>query len=56
MSDAECNYNIHQKELVAIVQAFYEWKRFTRGNLKSIRVLKDHKRLVTFMTANELNE
>jgi len=26
MSDAECNHDIHDKELLAIVQAFHEWK------------------------------
>jgi len=56
MSDAECNYDIHDKELLAIVQAFQEWKRYTRGNLKPIRVLTDHKNLVTFMTTKVLNE
>jgi len=55
-SDAECNYDIHHKELLAIVQAFNEWKRHTRGNPKPIRVLTDHKNLVTFMTTKELNE
>jgi len=56
MSDGECNYDIHDKELLAIVLAFHEWKRYTRGNPKPIRVLTDHKNLVTFMTTKELNE
>jgi len=56
MSDAESNYDIHDKELLAIVQAFHEWKRYTRGNPKPIPVLTDHKNLVTFMTTKELNE
>jgi len=56
MLDAEYNYDIHYKELLAIVQAFHEWKRYTRGNPKQIRVLTDHKNLVTFMTTKELNE
>jgi len=56
MSDAECNYDIHDKELLAIVQAFQEWKRYTRGNPTPIRVLTDQKNLVTFMTTKELNE
>jgi len=56
MSNAECNYDIHDKELLAIVQALHEWKRYTRGNPKPIRVLTDHKNLVTFMTTKELNE
>jgi len=43
MLDAECNYNIHDKKPLAIVQAFHEWKRYTRGNPKPIRVLTDHR-------------
>jgi len=56
MSDAEYNYNIHDKELLVIVQAFHEWKRYTRGNPKPIQVLTDHKNLVTFMTTKELKK
>jgi len=56
MSDAECNYDIHDKELLAIVQGSHEWKKDTRGNPKQIRVLTDHKNLVTFITTKELNE
>ena len=56
MSDAECNYDIHDKELLAIVQAFHEWKRYTGGNPKPIRVLTDHTNLVTFIKTKELNE
>jgi len=43
MSEAECNYHIHDKELLAIIQAFHEWKTYTRGNPKPIRVLTDNK-------------
>jgi len=56
ISDDECNYDIHDKELLALVQAFHEWKRYTRGNPKPTRVLIDHKDLVTLMTTKELNE
>jgi len=56
MSDAECNHNKHDKEPLAIVPAFHEWKRYIRGNPKPIRVLRDHKNLVTFMITKELNE
>ena len=56
MSNAECNYDIHDKELLAIVQAFHEWKGYTRASPKPIRVLTDHKNLVSFMTTKELSE
>ena len=53
MSNAQCNYNIHDKELLATLQAFHEWKRYTRGSWKPARVLTDHKNLVPFMTMKE---
>ena len=30
MQDAECNYDVHDKELLAIIQADTEWKRYLR--------------------------
>ena len=56
LQDAECNYDIHDKELLAIIQAFTEWKRYLRGSPKPVRVLTDHKNLVTFMKTKELSE
>ena len=56
MSSAEYNYDIHDKELLEIVQAFHEWKRYTRESPKPVRVLTDQKALVTFMTTKELSE
>ena len=56
MQDAECNYDIHDKELLAVIQAFKEWKRYTRGSPRLIQVLTDHKNLVTFMSTKELSE
>jgi len=56
MSNAERKYDILDKELLAIVQAFHEWKRYTRGNPKPIWVLTDHKNLVNFLTTKQLNQ
>jgi len=56
MSEAEYNYDIHDKELLAIVQAFHEWKRYTRGSPRPVRLLTDHKNLMTFITTNEQSE
>ena len=56
MSNTEYNYNIHDKELLAIVQVFHKWKRYTRGSLKPVQVLRNYKNLVTFMTMKELSE
>jgi len=35
MSDAECNNDIQDKELLFIVQACHEWTRYRRGNPKT---------------------
>ena len=56
MQDAECNYDIHNKELLAIIQAFTEWKQYLRGSPKPVRVLTDHKNLGTFMKTKELSK
>jgi len=56
MSDAECNYDIHDSELLATVPAFHDWKRSMRGSPKPVPVLTDHKNLVIFMMTKELSE
>jgi len=56
MLDAECNYDIHHKELLAIIQVFHKWKRYTRGSAKPVRVLRNYKNLVTVMTTKEPSE
>ena len=56
MSNGECNYDIHDKKLLAIGQAFHKWKRYTRGTPKPVQVLTDCKNLVTFMTTKKLSE
>ena len=56
MKPAECNYDVHDKELLAIVQALKEWRRYVAGSQHKIRILTDHKNLVPFMTTKELNE
>src|SRR5437868_5269981 len=56
MKPAECNYDVHDKELLAIVQALKEWRRYVVRSQHKIRILTDHKNLVHFMTTKELNE
>ena len=48
MKPAECNYDIHDKELLAIVQALNEWRRYAKGTRHRIRILTDHKNFVPF--------
>jgi hypothetical protein len=52
---AECNYEIYDKELMAIIRAFEEWRPELEGALHPIQVLSDHKNLEYFMSTKLLN-
>src|SRR6266705_2778758 len=54
-SPAECNYEIYDKELMAIVRCFEEWRPELEGALHPIQVLSDHKNLEYFMSTKLLN-
>ena len=52
---AELNYDVHDKELLAIIEAFREWKAYLTGAEKEIQVITDHKNLLYFTTTKELS-
>jgi len=54
-SPAECNHGIYNKELLAIVRAFEEWRPHLEGYCHPMRVLSDHKNLEYFMITKLLN-
>ena len=58
MTPAQCNYEIYDKELLAIVDAFKEWRHHLRSDVydKAIDVYTDHKNLVYFMSTKKLNQ
>ena len=49
MAPAECNYNIYNKELLAIICVFEEWRSELKGAVKQVQVITDHKNLKYFM-------
>ena len=55
-SPAECNYEIYDKELLAIVRCFEEWRPHLVGSPHPIQVLTDHKNLEYFKTKRTLNQ
>ncbi|ERF69956.1 hypothetical protein EPUS_08767 [Endocarpon pusillum Z07020] len=55
MIPAELNYEIHDKELLAIVTAFDEWRVYLEGSKYPVKVYTDHKNLLYFTTTKELN-
>ena len=50
---AEQNYDIYDKELLAIVVAIKHWKAYVEGAIK-LTVYSDHKNLTRFLTTKEL--
>ncbi len=52
---AECNYEIYDKELMAIVRAFEEWRPELEGSTYPIHVITDHKNLEYFMSTKQLS-
>jgi hypothetical protein len=54
-SPAEINYEIHDKELLAIVNCFKAWRRYLEGLLHMVQVFMDHKNLEYFMMTKVLN-
>jgi len=51
----EQNYEIHDKEMLAIVRALEEWRHFVEGAEHRCEIWTDHKNLQYFMTAKKLN-
>ena len=52
---AERNYQIYDRELLAIVRAPEAWRHFLQGSPHPTEILSDHKNLTYFRTAQKLN-
>ena len=52
---AECNYEIYDKELLAIIRCFEQWRPELEGAAFPIKVLTDHKNLQYFTTTKLLS-
>ena len=50
----ELNYNIHDKELLTIFEAFKVWRYYLEGLAYSIDIITDHKNLKYFSTTKVL--
>jgi len=55
LSSIERNYEIHDKEMLAIIRALEEWRHFLEGATYPVEIWTDHKNLEYFMTAKKLN-
>ena len=54
-SGAELNYDVHDKELLGVVDAFEQWEVYLLGLPNTIEVFTDHQNLTSFMTTKKLN-
>lgn len=56
LSPPECNYDIHDKELLAIVRAIEFWRAELMSLDQPVEILTDHKNLQYFMSKRTLTE
>ena len=54
-SAAECNYDIYDKELLAVIKALEEWRPELEGASQTFKIITDHKNLQTFTTTKQLS-
>jgi hypothetical protein len=55
MIAAELNYDIYNKELLAIVECFRLWRHYLEGSKYTIQVFTDHNNLQYFTTTKQLS-
>jgi hypothetical protein len=54
LNPAERNYQIFDRELLAVIYALTEWRHYLEGNPHLVIVFTDHKNLLYFCTAQKL--
>jgi hypothetical protein len=55
LSAVERNYEIHDKEMLAIIRGLEDWRHFLEGARHKVEIWTDHKNLEYFRTAKKLN-
>src|SRR5258706_1811911 len=55
LQGAEKNYDTHDKELLAVFEAFKNWWHFLEGSAKVIDMVTDHKNLEYFTSSKKLS-
>jgi len=55
LSLVEQNYEIHNKEMLAIIHVLEEWRHFLEGAANLVEIWMDYKNLEYFITAKKLN-
>ena len=55
MIPTECNYKTHDRELLAIVEGFKQYRYYLEGAAHAVQVLTDHNNLRGFIGVKQLN-
>jgi hypothetical protein len=55
MGSAELNYDIYDKEMLAIVESFKQWRAYLEGARHTVQVYTDHNNLQFFTTTKKLS-
>jgi hypothetical protein len=55
-SATECNYEIYDKELLAIIKSLEEWRPELQGTTDPFEIITDHKNLEFFTTTKALSQ
>jgi hypothetical protein len=55
LHSAELNYDIYDKELLGIFEAFCQWRAYLEGTYHKILVISDHNNLRYFTTTKQLS-
>jgi len=55
LNDVERNYEIHDKEMLAVIRCLEAWRHFLEGARTKFEIWTDHKNLEYFMTNQKLN-
>ena len=55
LTPLELNYNIYNKELLAIVTILKKWKAFLQEIIELFIIKTDYKNLIRFLTIKKLN-
>src|SRR3979490_1147303 len=53
--DTECNYAIHDKELLLVIRGLEEWHHILEGTKYKIEILNNHQNLTYFHSAQNFN-
>jgi hypothetical protein len=54
MVEAEQNYEIYDKKMLAIIRALEDWRHYLKGLPRSFDIISDHRNLEYWRTAQNL--